>query len=148
MEGCQGCGFKNCIYKLNKNLRHDHGRTNTCLGTLERHRVSMVPLRDFRMLNLCSRLGCLQRPQGKCRNARIRKSARLTLCQVRDIKLEEENIRVNPDHQDGPHDLPKTPAECKARMEKTNEAIRLVSCPFSVPCTRALIDFSLFHFFI
>lgn len=38
---------------------------------------------------------------------------------VREIKLEEENIRVNTEVKEDAHDLPKTAAECKARMIKT-----------------------------
>jgi hypothetical protein len=62
------------------------------------------------------------------------------------VKLEEDNIRVNQEEVEGaPHDLPKTPAACKERMMKTNEAIKLVSCRvFQCWCAALFFTFSLF----
>jgi hypothetical protein len=43
------------------------------------------------------------------------------------IELDSKNIRVNENKEDLLEDSPRTPEECKARMEEVNEAIKLVS---------------------
>ena len=43
------------------------------------------------------------------------------------IELDSKNIRVNENTEDLLEDSPRTPEECKARMEEVNDAIKLVS---------------------
>jgi len=42
---------------------------------------------------------------------------------VKEIEIEERNIRHNPNTSHEEEDMPRSPAECKARMIETQEAI-------------------------
>lgn len=57
----------------------------------------------------------------------LSKSLTHHLLQVMKIELDSKNIRVNENKEDLLEDSPRTPEECKARMEEVNEAIKLVS---------------------